>query len=559
MSIEGEPRSREEELTFRERLIALRTMEPRLRALTLAMIAQVLAGVLLLCLRQVRLWPIEVEFGDVVLEIGGINYLLAYLSAILALTLGVVGLAGANSRGAWAFFGILSTIYVVGIVGIFSDPLTKLDIVFGIFLWTALAAFAPKGYRQAYSPERQHKAFIWGVMIAGVGLPALLFLVAVPAFVEGLILIRIPLVYLFVLAGTDWAEIDDSLIRRMVERLRSPASERRLVLATAGLAALIAAGTIALAGPAILNRVIPLTGCFLVLLAVLRLARFPGEWSTELPWGALALLVVAFNLILDVAGANGMTPQTNMYLVLVPLAALLAGGLVYVARTPGYANYCSTLLFGVVLSLVALGSLLPIPLFEQDAAAPILSVFFYVAVATLAVLAWWKIDGRSWAARRDLLALLCILNGGFAGLYLIWAVLYEWVRGAAESSDLIAGLVVFVALLWDILISGHSVTNVDGKYFPRRSRLYLFFAFVAFAVATIVFWGSLRAAPGQSAGEVLAVSSMYADTEGLVERGIGLLGPPLLLTFFIIRLGSRRRATMFSRHNDELSAPRTNG
>jgi hypothetical protein len=539
MATEGQVQGGDEEPTFRERLIALRTMELPLRVLTLAMIAQIGAGVVLLCLRHLPLWPIDFSIGDTTVEIGGINYILAYASVIAALTLGIVGLMGAELRGALAFFAILAAIYIIGIVGFFSDPGDKLLVVFTIFMWTALAALFPKSYRMAYSPERRYMGVVWGLMAFAVGIPALIFLFAVPAFTEALILFRIPLVYLFVLAGTDWAEIDDGVIRFAARRTRVADNQRLLFRLTAGLAAAIAVAALVMAGPAILNRAVPLAACAVVLLAVLRLARFPAAWPIELPWAPLALLVVGFNLIVEVAIANGMTVQTSVSVVVGALTVAFAAGLVYAARNPRYAGLCSTLLFGLVLGLVDLGSVLPIPLFAGDESAPVVSLFFYIAVATLAVLAWLAARRGAAPGTREILVLLLVLNGGLVVLYLLWALMYELIRGVAETSDLIAGLVVFAALTWDILLSGRTITNVQGTFFPRRSRVYLFFAFVALAVATIVFWGSLHLAPGEPAGDFLELAKGYTDTERLVELGIGSLGPPLLLTFFIVRLGRR--------------------
>src|SRR5262249_52409866 len=117
-------------------------------------------------------------------------------------------------------------------------------------------------------------------------------------------------------------------------------------------------------------------------------------------------------------------------------------------------------------------------------------LFFFVGLASCLLLGWirWKL----WSAPNlgGLLRSVLLLNLSCLGLYFIYAVVYVKARQAAEDRVTLDACVVLVAILWDVLTSGHGITNIDGKWFPRRSRIYLFFGYVMTIVAIVLFFGS---------------------------------------------------------------------
>ena len=87
---------------------------------------------------------------------------------------------------------------------------------------------------------------------------------------------------------------------------------------------------------------------------------------------------------------------------------------------------------------------------------------------------------------------------------------------------------MFLALSWDIVMSGESITNGDSKAFPRAARLGMFLGYVMLVAAVILFFASLRTLNGGPASSF--------ESEGIVRFGIIALGIPILLTASIVRI-----------------------
>ncbi len=535
--------------SLRHRWFDPRTMEPPLRALTLVVLAQMAVAAVMMVLRETDLCALfasaetcTVHFFDMRIQLP--NYLLAYASLMVSLTLCLLGLAAADLRGAIVFFGALLAIYVIGIFGFFNDPFDKLSVVLLVFMWMAIIVGLPKAHEQAYSPERRHPWIVWGLIALGV-VPIALMIAALPTtFALLIILLRIPLAYIFVLAGTDWAEIGDAFLRWRIEKLEPRRRQRVLYIGAVAAALAVTLGAAIVTGYPVVYRIPAAVIALLVLSWVLRRAGFQGDWRIEFPWAALALLVIGFNLLNEVFLVNFVAPYSPVGpLPLWPSAGVAALGLglaaaaalIRAGRESAGAWLAPTLLYGVILGLTFAIQTLPIRLDGADMAPPYTSLFFVFGAGSLGGLAWLY-PRRDEPAVGDLIRSIFLFNAGLIMLYLLVNVVYALIHHAGESGPLVAAAVVVVALLWDLFTSGHSITNIDGRWFPRRSRVLLFFGFMMLAVAVVLFWGSLVDVPEEHAEVVGA----YVDMETLVQNGIAELGPSLLFTLFVLRFGRWR-------------------
>src|SRR5712692_3474790 len=146
-----------------------------------------------------------------------------------------------------------------------------------------------------------------------------------------------------------------------------------------------------------------------------------------------------------------------------------------------------------------------------------------VAIATLAWLAWLGFRRRGADATRWLLPLVT-LNMGLQ--VVAWMIdLYSATQ--AVTFSLAQGLLLLVAITWDVTLSGSSTTNVHGRWFPRHARVLLFFGYEVLTATCIVFYSSLKSPGG---APELFVSDVWP------QAGLALLGLPLLLSVFVLRL-----------------------
>ncbi|GAC1539022.1 MAG: hypothetical protein NVS2B17_13770 [Candidatus Velthaea sp.] len=106
---------------------------------------------------------------------------------------------------------------------------------------------------------------------------------------------------------------------------------------------------------------------------------------------------------------------------------------------------------------------------------------------------------------------------------------------AAGSVSRVQAAVVLVALAWDVLMSGESITNADSPAFPRAARLGMFLGYVMFVSLAILYFGSMVDLNGATVAEF--------ESESFVQVGIFTLGVPVLLTAVLIRSFSGAAAT----------------
>ncbi|HEX4216687.1 MAG TPA: hypothetical protein VIA06_25505 [Candidatus Dormibacteraeota bacterium] len=239
--------------------------------------------------------------------------------------------------------------------------------------------------------------------------------------------------------------------------------------------------------------------------ALVLLALMPRRLSARLRTGLLwllrgALLLSAVSAILYL----GPSLVDGSYLSVLAPASLDRLAMAVTARTPpGWADPVS---IGGVAAAVGAGALL--------------------YASALAVL------GRL-REHRTPVRLVLVLLLGLAGLWALDDILFEGaIRGSARFT-VVQALVLLVALLWDVAMSGEYMTNVRGRHLPRHSRVLLYFGYTML-VATAVMWSvSIRVLPGGLAYQF--------DSDQWPQLGIWLMGAPLLLTMFWLGIGAWRR------------------
>jgi hypothetical protein len=167
----------------------------------------------------------------------------------------------------------------------------------------------------------------------------------------------------------------------------------------------------------------------------------------------------------------------------------------------------------------ALGRSRIIPLLDVEGIRGLL------AIASLAALAYCLV-----LRRRQLPHLAVRLLTLNVGLQLVaWTIdLYSGTPVGGHFSLAEAGVIV-VALLFDVVMSGDSITNRDGGIFPRHARVLLFLGYLVMTAVAVTFFSSEHVQATQATVEA------QFDSERWVQFGLTLLGPPLLLTLFILR------------------------
>lgn len=124
------------------------------------------------------------------------------------------------------------------------------------------------------------------------------------------------------------------------------------------------------------------------------------------------------------------------------------------------------------------------------------------------------------------LRLVLVLLLGLVGLRILYDVVFAQALSASRLS-LAQALVLLLALMWDVAMSGEHLTNQHGRHVPRHSRVLMYFGYTILVATAVLFFSSLRGG-AHSAFE----SDMWP------QLGILLMGLPLLLTFFIVNVGA---------------------
>jgi hypothetical protein len=155
--------------------------------------------------------------------------------------------------------------------------------------------------------------------------------------------------------------------------------------------------------------------------------------------------------------------------------------------------------------------------------------FFAIGVLSLIALA---IPFREPRRRRTLLV-------GLIGLLAtVWtlvgmSVLYDHALAASRIA-IWAAIIVLVAMAWDVVMSGESMTNEGSKRIPRASRVLAFLGYVILVAGTVLFYSGQ-----QVTGTGQAAESMF-EPESITRNGLFRLAFPLAVLMFLLRFGRNR-------------------
>ena len=120
------------------------------------------------------------------------------------------------------------------------------------------------------------------------------------------------------------------------------------------------------------------------------------------------------------------------------------------------------------------------------------------------------------------------LNTALAGLELMM-----WLYGRALSASRIsvwAAVILLVAVVWDVTMSGESMTNHGTSHLPRGTRVLGFFGYTILLAGTVLFYTSEKVISTGRAAEA------FFEPEDITRNALFRVALPVLLLAFFIRL-----------------------
>lgn len=220
------------------------------------------------------------------------------------------------------------------------------------------------------------------------------------------------------------------------------------------------------------------------------------------------------------------------------LLVALASGAAIATRRRWLASgrrYAGALFVALAAALFVLGSLVPVSVVLTGeapgwvAGLRLAGVQAIAAVLTLAILAGSLLARRAPAHLGKLLT----LNVGLQVLAWI-ADLYAGALEVGARFSVAQALIICLAIGWELVTSGESVTNAHSRRFPRSSRVMLYCGYLTLTATAILYFSSLRNQASGRGIEALFESDIWP------HLGIQQLGAPLLVVLLLLRLAARR-------------------
>lgn len=390
--------------------------------------------------------------------------------------------------------------------------------------------------------------------------------IALVGFTYQAIYLTYVLSFVFILAGTDLAELSEALGKGLL-RVVTPQRLRRLhpyiaclvfLLATGGILwdVLNRLGLTRLSTPVSETTLMALgaaMGVALVGVLCARLARISERWPRELPTHAIfASAVFYFSVIgliafmgnilqaLNDETSHSVTAKEFYAKALLVVVVFVLG--IFKLRSPRLVpgSWQSMNWFLLTLTaLMAIPRFVPSALVSAGVHMPQISDSDYLAALQL-VLALGALGYVIYVAIRTHLALSAVDQFSSA-LWLIFAL--EVLHWSVDSSTyttylglgtgVAAAGVLLLAILWDILSSGQQTTNSQQSETVINARTRLYLTYIILASATILYFASLRIAGTQLASGQTD-SSVF---NGFANLGLLYLGVPFIMQAFFRRVG----------------------
>jgi hypothetical protein len=522
---------------LREFVFSVGTLEVPLRVLTGFLLAEVASAAALIAVKDILLPRIKIYTGSVeVFSLPWLSYVIAGMVVLAGYWLLTYGTLQAGGRGRLLFVGTVYAFFLVSSVLIVPPDRKETMAMIGattiaIGYWV-LCGTGLRLYQTHYGARGSRNALTWIIVLAAT-VPGFYLLFAQRfTFTASVFMLFLPLLYIFLLAGTDWAEIVDAVFLYVLNFTVGKLRRGWLALFGVAVCGFVAFAMNLYSGGAARDYLFTTFSMTMFGYLVVLVARIDDTWPTHFSWGGLAIVTVVFFLCVSVMHALEELKKPIPSFWPLGFSLIAAVLLMLYRRRPKFVAFCPVLLFAVILGLFE--TILKLPGEPDYQWLPIDGAMYGIAVCSIFGIFYLLFVGT--VKRKDArLPILCtiLLNIGCFALYILAFGVYEDMRHAGARKTLIEAAVVFGAILWDILVSGRSLTNVEGKMFPRRSRVFLFFGYVLMATATAVFWSSIKT--GQN--EYQAYVNAASDPEYIVELGVILLGPSILLTLYLIRLG----------------------
>jgi hypothetical protein len=579
---------------LRKRLIRLEGMDPAMKILIAVGLTQLLVAALLLALRNVSMPSI---IGDQtsdtdVSDIPDIAFVIAMLGFCGAWSL---LLAGAY-RGGW----LIRALFIAGfgwgfwevrdvVSGEGAFPPLMCAILLGLAIVLGIVTYFPeRKFRAAGAKADQPVSkFLHRLRIAT---PITLFLLiggtCLVAFLEALSYDHangIPhgdfgsavtgfttnfsyllynhqyvLIPILVLAGSEFGEWGDFVVRRVAQRVQRPAKEWLLPLV-----ALMAAGAMlwdglrTAADPDVGGGIQAELILGVVLLASIALvgylAKPSGGWSPKVPFLAVAFVAFADTIsgFIAVDRINAADPliDEKIYAVSALLwMGLGAVSLIVLAARRGKLSgaWVNSLIFvmlvgateglqaipyvGIVVHPLGLSS-------SIDSSGDIITNGSYFglegirsifALLTIALVIG-AIAARKLKEWRTPIVISLVLLGGLQVLTWIDS-LFGKATNVTGTTAIAAGAVLVIAIMWEFLSSGEAVTNHHDSRFTRSTRIYVYLGYVLLVAISVLYYSDLHVH-----GTHNVIESQF-DSEEWVREGILFLGVPLVIGMALARL-----------------------
>jgi hypothetical protein len=539
---------------LRERIISVRTMDPRLRLVVGAAVAQLLVAAIMVALRSADMRRI---IGDVTngeeSTIPVATFVVATIFVVVAWTFVLAGALHAH----WSL-----RVIIVGLFGwaVFAERDVPAQTTAGsiaaailLALIVAIAVATIVRDRNAGPPGARLMATRVAMLLPLVGglfITAWLSAQSVDqteyfttSVSNHLYNLQYALIPLLVLAGADFADWGHVLGSRgalLVERMRSAWP---LLLVTAVVAGGMLADSIRVS-PDDLPHMLALGGVlFAAVLLVSVLVRARQQWPAHFPFLALAGVVVvdATMGFLIEHFVQGDSDYVGERIYAITAAVWLALGVVSLIALAFWrrmhpmlvATLTFVVLIGVCDVLFGLSSVAAVftqlGISTDNASLDLDGIRAVAAIATLVVCIAVLLRRR---LREDAWMLGLVLAVDVSIQVLAWVnLLFDHTAHVAESAtggfSVGAAVVLLVALLLELLASGDAITNRHGRWFPRPSRVLMYLGYILMVASAVLFFASLHSP------ETGKLRESLFDAEQWVQEGVVFLGPALVLALFV--------------------------